>query len=220
MPNAPRASTTPKHIALNELPATLQNRAGLVLGPAMTLPATAFAELSAHLAVRYQVPEGDSFFQTADNVLDSADPDPPLPAVISEFLASRQHPSMGISGANPRWAAVLSLTLDSVFENALRAAEVRRPVSRNVTVATDFRQTLPPRTLPVLILLGSLESGDFVHSSASYRRRRAQWPAATRIFSDRLRGGPVLIIGFEAARALLYDLLATLAEPKWRPPQY
>ena len=217
MPNPPRGSTIPKHIALAELPATLQNRAGLVLGPAMTLPATALAELSTHLAVRYQVPKGDSFLQTADNVLDSSDPNPPLSAAISEFLANRQHPSMSISGANPRWAAVLSLTLDSVFENALRAAEARRPVSRNVTVATDFRQTLPPRTLPVLKLLGSLESGDFVHSSASYRRRRAQWPTAARIFSDRLKGGPVLLIGFAAARAFLYDLLATLAEPPITP---
>ncbi len=217
MPNPPRASTTPKHIALNELPATLQNRAGLVVGPAVTLPATAFGELSAHLADRYQVPRGDSFLETADHVLDSTDPDPPLPEAISEFFASSQHPSVTIRGAIPRWAAVLSLTLDSAFENALRAAEARRPVSRNVTVATDFGQTLPPRTLPVLKLLGSLESGDFVHSSASYRRRRTQWPTAARIFSDRLKGGPVLIIGFEAARAFLYDLLATPAEPPITP---
>ena len=217
MPNPPRATTIAKHISLDELPATLQNRAGLIVGPALTHSTTSFSDLSARLAERFHVPPGDTFLQTADNVLDSGVPDLDLLAVISDFFATPTH-HLPASGADiPKWEAVLSLAVDMVFENALTAAEARRPVSRHVTVATDFRQPLPPRSLPVLKLLGSVTSADFVHSTASYFRRRAQWSDAVRIFSDRLQGAPVVILGLTGARSFLYDLLAILAQPPMTP---
>ena len=187
MPKPPRASTLAKHISLDDLPATLQNRAGLILGPALTHSTTSFPDLSARLAERFHVPNGASFLHTADNVLDSGVPESDLIAIISGFFAPPTHhwPASGV--AIPKWEAVLSVAVDMVFENALSEAEARRPVSRHVTVATDFRQPLPPRSLPVLKLLGSVRSADCVHSTASYLRRRAQWPEAVR---DILRPTP------------------------------
>ena len=217
MPSPGHARTAPNHIGPDDLPTAFQNRVGLVIGPDVTHSPNGFDDLSAHLSQRFRVPRGDSFLDTADNVLDTSAPESDLLSVISDFFTKPKPHLPTSSAATPKWEAVLSLTVDSVFEDALTDTEARRPVGRVVTVVTDLRQPIPPRTLPVLKLLGSVRSTDFVHSTASYLRRRGHWSEAIRLFADRLQGVPVVFLGLGSVRPFLYDLLAILAQPPMTP---
>ncbi len=120
--------------------------------------------------------------------------------------------------AKPSWRAILSTTLDTTFELALRRRLDKSPAGRSVTAISDFGAPVPPRTVPMFYLLGSIDRPDFVISSNDYRVRRASWRQATQGFADEVRGHPVLCVGFEETTWLLLDLLAEFVfDPKSRP---
>ena len=179
---------------------------------------TSFSDLSAYIAARFHVDTRDSFLTTIDAALDTPTPENQLQASITEFFArSERYPDV-LSIANPRWEAVLSLSIDNIFEDALRDAAEHRPVDRTVTVLTNYSQPIPPRSLPVLKLLGSLQRNDYVYSTVSYLKRRATWTNAVRLFSDRVKGASVLFLGLSGVHPFVYDLLATLfAQPQANP---
>ncbi len=148
-----------------------------------------------------------------------AAPTPIGPDALTNALQTRVALVIGPAATAPKWESVLSLCIDSAFDDALAEAEARRPVGRPATVLSDFRQPAPPRTIPVLKLFGSLQRRDFIHSTASYLTRRATWPDAVRVFAACAKGAPVLFLGVSDIPAFLYDLLAALfAQPTTIPP--
>lgn len=214
---SPVAAPTP--IGPDALANALQTRVALVIGPGATHSSTVLTDLSTHLAAGFRVPEGATYLETADNVLNAGIPASALLDAMSAFLSSHEHHLDLSATTAPKWESVLSLCIDSAFDDALAEAETRRPVGRPATVLSDFRQPAPPRTVPVLKLFGSLQRRDFVHSTASYLTRRATWPDAVRVFAACAKGAPVLFLGVSDVPAFLYDLLAALfAQPTTIPP--
>ena len=140
--HTPNHPTTPNHIGPDDLSTTLQNRLGLVIGPGVSCSPNTFDDLSAHLAQRFHVSQGDSFLETADEVLDTTPSDHELFSIVSNFFTKPpQQPPLSRAAAI-KWEAVLSFSIDRFFEDALLEAETRRPVGQVVTVLTDLRQPL------------------------------------------------------------------------------
>jgi hypothetical protein len=115
-----------------------------------------------------------------------------------------------VSIARTRWSAVLSASWDSVFEQELQNWCDSSPTRPPVTVVSDFQQPVPPRTIPVYKLFGSLYRDDFAICSNDYRLRTPKWHRVLRDLATATKGQPVLCMGMEDCPWALLDLLAIM----------
>ena len=151
-----------------------------------------------------------------------------LSALGIEQKEIRKHISMAINQIRPNneiqhiaeisWSAVLSASIDSHFERTFQRWADRSPARPNITAITNLSQPIPPRTIPVYKLLGSIQSDDFVITSNDYRLRKTQWRQALGGFCNNVQGSPTLCLGMAECRWLLLDLLfEMLSEPRYNP---
>ena len=89
---------------------------------------------------------------------------------MTAFFASQTLEASGASIARVKWTAVLSACLDSDFDRRFSQEASGRPLWQPVTVATDLRRAVPPRTVPVFKLLGSLTHDDAACSTADFEK--------------------------------------------------
>jgi len=146
-----------------------------------------------------------------ENLLGDTDPSADVRAAVRGALTA-EHPSGQVSSlSHNRWAAVLSLSLDLFFETSLRDWCGSHPSPPTVTIIQDLRKLqLPPRTIPVYKMVGSIFAQDFPLTATELRIRKSLWPPVLRAFAEAVKGSAVLCMGFGEDVPLLVDLLAPM----------
>ena len=210
-----------KQIRADELSSYLRGKMGLVVGPGFTVSPGVLTELSSHLAKEFGVEKRDNFLETADRCVEANTSEEALRESVRQFI-SIQKPAPTLPHlAKARWSAVLSLTLDTFFEDCLQRESERRYPSHSITVLDDNRQPPPPRTTPVYKLLGRSDRDTFSYTTANYAIRRASWwKHAVKDYADRVKGSPTLCIGMSDCPWALQDLLAEMYVHPTTTPRY
>jgi hypothetical protein len=205
-------------VSVAELGAVLRTRVGLVLGPGAIFHSGIMGELSAHLSDAFNTRIQDSYLATGDVALSNGASEEQLRVEMATFI-QRQTPDQHAEHlARVKWTGVLSACIDEVFDQAFSHESAGRQLWQPITIVSDLRNALPPRTIPVYKLLGSLIHDDAACCSADLYRRSAQWPNVCRALVDRLQGAPIVCIGMSASPWVFWQLLGVFAaEPATCP---
>lgn len=127
--------------------------------------------------------------------------------------------------AQAPWSAVVSLSLDSNFESALREHLATKPTQRRV-VAVSSATTLdrPALLLPVFKLLGSCvgssEQDRMAFSRSEYRLRVPDWRRLLLELPSFLRDGGLVFLGTSSALTEVQDLLSAIYSGQPPFPNY
>lgn len=218
MSSGPASSAVGSIVTVDDLPRLIRGHLGLILGSAATTGPGTHATLIRQLTDKFDVERQSTLFDTVDEVLRSGVDAAAIRQTLRDALGSLSPLAQLRELAKPSWRAILSTTLDTAFEMALRERLDRSPASRTVTALSDFALPLPPRSVPIFCLLGSRDRSDFVASSNDYRVHRVAWRLAMHAFAAHVKGNPVLCIGFGETTWLLLDVLAEIVhDPMSRP---
>ena len=199
-----------RDILLDQLDGLLTGHAGLILGPAATCHSGCLSSIADELRSTFAIDINGNYLAVAESAIaqgkDKANIRRTIRGAISKF-----QPSPLISQlAKIRWAAVLSATPDMHFETKMSEEQEKRPSRRPVTVLSDFREPLPPRTIPVLKLLGVGTRDDVPMTSTEYVRSRGNWRRAIPLFSSFVKGNPCICIGMAEVEFVFLDLLGEM----------
>lgn len=205
-------------VSVDDLPRLIRGPLGLIIGSAATTGPGTHATLIRRLSEAFDVAPKDQLLATVDDLLERGVDVSEIRRIIRQAVESLLPIAQVNELAKPNWRAIVTTTLDTTFELALRQRLDRSPASRTVTALSDLTVPLPPRTLPIFCLLGSKDRSDFVVSSNDYRVRRTAWRPALHSFAAHVKGNPVLCIGFEETAWFLLDVLAEIIhDPACRP---
>ena len=213
-----RPTIAVQSVSAAELSGILKARAGLIVGPGIPFHSAVMGELVAHLADVFDVRMQDSYLSIGDIVLNAGASEDSLRAEVQKFFQSQTPDPQTSHVAHIRWTAVLSACLDNVFDEQFSREASRRALWQPATIVSDLRRPVPPRTVPVYKLLGSLANGDAAVSSPDLYTRSAIWPRICRAFADRLQGAPVVCLGMSALPGIFWQLFGVLtADPPSSP---
>ena len=202
---------TQQLITAEDLAKILRGRPGLIVGPTFSMGAGCLSELAKGIARANDCDEYESeFFIQIDKLLENGMDATELREQLRQIIHKLPKNKSNKSIAKTRWSAVLSASWDSVFEQELQNWCDNSPTRPPVTVISDFQKPVPPRTIPVYKLMGSLYRDDFAVCSIDYRLRTPKWHRALRDFATAAKGQPVLCIGMEDCPWALLDLLAIM----------
>ena len=209
---------SPRSVSAGDLSGILKTRVGLILGPGAAYRPSIMGELMAHLADKFSVRAYDSYLTMGDEALDRGGSETDLRSAVRDFFQRESTNTNATRLSHIRWTAVLSACLDDRFDDDFARESARHPLWQPATVISDLRQSLPPRTVPIYRLLGSLAMDNAAVSSADLYKRAASWPQVCRAFADRLQGAPVICLGMSALPAVFWQLLGVLtADPPTSP---
>ena len=197
-------------LTVDQVAPLFRTRVGLVLGPGAVYGTGVLRSLSQQLADSFAVPIRDRFDQVGDEVLSRGISEELLRKEVHRFITSRTPIQTYHNLTSVGWTAVLSCCLDTVFDDDLRSASERRLMSHEVNVVTDFSKAVPPRTVPVFKLLGSVVRNDGVISTDTDSLKRATWLPVPRALVELTRGAPVLCLGMSDCPWVLWDLLGMM----------
>lgn len=206
--------TEPNALSVDQVASLFRARIGLILGPGAIYGSGVLRTLSQALADQFVVPVRDRFDQVGDEILSRGVNESALREGVHQFIGSVSPVPTYQNLTNISWAAVLSCCFDSLFDDEFRLASERRFMSHEVNVVTDFFKAVPPRTVPVFKLLGSIVRRDSVISTDSYSLKRGTWAPAARSLVQLVRNAPVLCLGMSECPWVLWDLLGMMgAQP-------
>jgi hypothetical protein len=205
-------------ISAAELSGVLRTRAGLILGPGAIFHPAVMGELTAHLSELFNTRPQDTYLSVGDAALGAGASEQQLRAAITSFFSGQVPDPHAENIARVRWSGVISACIDDTFEGLFSQERSRHPLWQPVTVVSDLRRAVPPRTVPVYKLLGSLGHDDAACSTADFYRMSASWAHVCRAFVDRMQGAPVICLGMSASLWVFWQLLGVLiAEPSTCP---
>jgi hypothetical protein len=196
----------------------LRSRMGLLIGPAITKFPDSFTELRDELAKRGEVQPEGTYISTAEVLIEKGVGDSQIRDWVREIVAAQRQSSVLSHLAKPRWAAVLSASLDGHFVDAFQQESSRHVSRQQVTVLGDLLTPPPPRTVPVYKLLGAVTRDGFACSTVTYLERRATWRHAVKGFADLVKGNPVLCLGMSDCPWLLMDLAVEMIGDRTTAP--
>jgi hypothetical protein len=207
-------------LSVDEVGLIIKRRLGLIIGPGATIGPIPTKEIADHITggIAFDL-NGSAEVSSMDDLVRAGVPLPTLRSQIRTVIRARR-PSPELEALGKcRWAGVLSASIDPFFDDAFQQWASESPARPAVTIVTDLPNSLvPPRSIPVYKLLGSIHREDFVVSSNDYRVRRTVWSRALREFATVVQGGPVLCVGMVEAANVLFDVLAEmLADPQRQP---
>jgi hypothetical protein len=161
-------------ITLDEAESFLKGRVGLISGPGMTIDDDFFQSLSSDLAQKWGIQNDDSYIKIAQKALDESVSEQEVVATISTLTIAKKSSPNFERYSNMKISAVLSLSLDSHLENFILRNCEKRGLYFLPTQISVFPTILPPKTIPVFKLLGSIEQ-QFVYSEIGYTSKRPTW---------------------------------------------
>ena len=201
-----------------QLGAILRTRVGLVLGPGAIFHSGVMGQLAIHLSDALNARVQDTYLTAGDIALSNGASEDQLRVEVAAFFQDQSPDKHAEHISRVKWTGVLSACIDGVFDQAFSQECAGRPLWQPITIVSDLRNAVPPRTTPVYKLLGSLTHDDASVCNAHLYRRTAQWPHVCRAFVDRLRGAPVICIGMSASPWVFWQLLGVFtAEPATCP---
>src|SRR5579859_1771885 len=215
-------SEMPAVLTVDQVIPLIPRRMGLIVGPGVTLGDGAIRRI-AQAAWRHLNSSSDIAASvqigSIGELLDERSKPEQVRASIRAVVAAEKPQGQVFTLAHNRWAAVLSLTIDHHLEVELGRwceSHVSRPT---VTVVQDIRRLqLPPRTIPVYKLMGSVLADDFPLTALDYRVRTSLWQPVLRDFAEHIQGSGVLCVGVDHEANVLLDFFAPmLANPKLLP---
>jgi hypothetical protein len=210
-----------KVIDAQDLGAILRRGMGLIVGPSYTAPGF-LAALDKALRENFStgMQEGEPYYRAVDRILNEAkfDDSDAIRSTVTESIraaASTSHAKQACQRlAGFPWSAVISLGVETAFDDAFKQANTRSPVSRPVMTLDHVGPDVPPRSIPIYHLLGAATAESFVVDSADYRTRQGYWEALLRDFVDKVRADPILCVGLLESGEVLLDLVARLVHTR------
>ncbi len=206
-------------LGAGDLRAIARNRVGLVVGPSVTTSDPGFMRaLKEKLADTYTVPAGQTYRETAESAIAGG---ANIEAVRSQIrrvvVATAPSPHIRTL-ARIRWSAILSLSMDKHFEEALVARCAAALHGRDVTVISNLLDGPPAHSVPVFKLLGACDRGDIVATPSDLLRRTPLWPRPVHSFLDAVRASPILCLGLTDSEGV-FEMLAghLFASPSRQP---
>jgi hypothetical protein len=113
-----------------------------------------------------------------------------------------------------RWTAVVCLTADDFFANALRGYFDKTAIGWTMTKVANPSIIVDPKSVPVYQLLGDLsamaDDSRLAVLRSEYLRKRRQWPKLLRSFPDFAKGDPLFFAGTSSIVPLVCDFLNEL----------
>jgi hypothetical protein len=177
-------------------------------------------DVSSALAARFGLEKDRSYLETGELALQAGHSPGAVRSTIVEIYKTKEIAAVVGHLTKIRWNGVISTSLDMAFEDRLRQECDRHPVRHEICVLSEPVDSIPPRSVPVFKLLGSLDRDNFVCSQADYFQRRATWRGAIRMFVDMVRDAPVICLGMADSPDVLTDLLVELIGNPIPPPKY
>ena len=175
-------------------------------------------ELAMHLSEAFNTRRQDTFLAVGDVALENGASEEQVRTSIGDFFQHQTADTHAELLSRVKWTAVLSACVDTLFDQQFSHEAAGRQLWQPVTIVSDLRNAVPPRTVPVFKLLGSLTHDDAAGCSADLYQRSAQWPFVCRAFVDRLQGAPAVCLGMSACPWVLWQLLGVFgAEPATSP---
>jgi hypothetical protein len=187
----------------------------LVLGPGITTYPTVEQDCLTKLTQEFpkvaKTPQ--HYYDFAEQVA-SEPQSKDLRKIVTEFFRStKPHPQLDrIVGT--RWTAIVSLTADGHFADALRNHLDQKPVGWTITKVPDTSVLMDPKSIPIYELLGDLDStvedSRLAVLRSEYLARRRRWSKLLRGFPDFVKGDPVLFVGTSFIVPLVCDFVNEL----------
>jgi hypothetical protein len=204
-------------LTLDEAEPLLRGRMGLICGTGITVGGEFYKQLANHLAKKWGCGPNGTYLHIAQEAIDKGISADDIKAEICHFVKAQTKFTHLARFAKLKYSAVISFSLDIYFESELLRVSEQRTSGFLPTKVVEFPQVLPPKTIPVFKLLGSIEQ-NFVYSEISYTARRPKWRYAAQEFIDRVQAKPVLCLGIDTCQWLFLDFLSQmLSEPKTIP---
>lgn len=216
--------STTKIVSLDEAKQLFRGRPGLVLGQPLSIRITRetlAAELS---AIAIDCATMDEFKQRLElgplpDALDELATS--SPAEFDRFRARAEQylQSLQPSHAIPKlsrigWSAVISLCLDSSFDESMRSRYATAPTSRRTVVLTAPAVLSRPLVLPIYKVLGncrdSAEPGLVALSKSEQLLKKQEWKELLASMRDFVRDDALVFLGTDDELALVQDLLSAL----------
>jgi hypothetical protein len=194
----------------NQLSLAFQGHLGLIVGPTLTLGPGVVEEMSAAVATEFAVARGANYLDTCESALaDGHHPDA-LRGVIHTVVSARPVTPLSKRLARVRWGRVLSFAVDTALEDLIRAEATKRAFQPPGILIDSPSLAIPPRTVPLVKLLGTVGRDTLTVSRYDYSRSRPRWRTAIRAFLDLVKDAPVLCLGMAEMPWALIDVLAEL----------
>lgn len=207
-----------KSIGQSDLSAIITRRPGLIIGPSAINEPEVFTNLATHLAEFFQVNRGSTYLEVADTALANGVQENQIREEIRKYVSAQPVSANSSLLAKIRWRALLSACLETSFESAFQQAMDRSLFRRTVTAVQELDQPIPEPTIPSFKLLGISSQPTFVASTSDYTLKRPHWRSAFRQFADMVHNAPIICLGMNDVRWVLYDLLAELISVKATTP--
>lgn len=114
--------------------------------------------------------------------------------------------------ARVQWSAILSITVDLLFESSMRNHLDGVASTRSLTVVDSPATAAPPRSTIVYKLLGNILVSDpkraVAYGLSDIAAKEAIWPALVKAFVDNVRNAPILFLGTDSSLEFVRKILA------------
>jgi hypothetical protein len=201
-----------------DLAGYLRGRMSLIIGPDITKFPQSFTAISNQMAKQADVIALPRFIDTSEELIAKGLLPVSVQKTVNEIIGSQPSSSVLVQLAKVRWAAVLSFSLDSHFDDCFRQERDRRAMWPQIAVLRTLTEPLPPKAIPLFKLMGISTDQTCAYSAAEYTIRKALWRDAAKIFRDYTKANPVLCIGLSDASwafmDFISDMIAVRAMPK------
>jgi tetratricopeptide (TPR) repeat protein len=193
----------------------------LVLGPSATSPPSMDEELKTRILS--SVPMDDKTkvcsFRDLVDVVRHKRPDAYAAvreSILDYFRTLRPNPQVHHL-ASGQWSGIVSLVIDSTFEDLLRQRLDQTPTSLTLTVIDHHSTIPPPRTIPVYKLMGSINERrtgrELAIGTSEYLARKQFWSRLLATLPDVARNAPLFFVGtatsFDVARDFVGAMFAS-----------
>jgi hypothetical protein len=176
----------------------LRGRPGLIVGASAFFGATYMGDLAQSIGAAFRVEKDGNYLSVADRALANGTPANHVRDEIRRFVGAAR-PAVPKQLVTHNWAAVLSGTLDSHFEDALRRHAADSASAQQIAVLSDPGAVPPPRQRPVFKLLGLATRDDFCFTRFGYAKHKNRWTMGVKAFSDLVRGLPSCALALQVA---------------------
>ncbi len=196
-------------ITIDEAEPLFRGRMGLIFGPGITAEGDFYHDLSAGIASKWGGNGTQNYLQNAQHAVDQGIDPNDIKGFIQAFLKGQKAYQYIKRISALKWSAVISLAIDSIFDQELLRERERKPTASIPTQVLDFPQPLPPKCVPIFKLLGNTEE-HFVYTDLIYTARRPTWRFAVQDFADKVQGNPVVCLGLKGSLWSFIDLLSQM----------
>lgn len=219
---------TAEHI-LSEIMDQLGTSPALLIGPSITTREEILLLLRRKFACGYVPGEEIGRFCVTPLLEkykdESDDTDASILDSLRNCLEGADPSSATIHLAKGRWSAVVSLTPDRLFDEALRANRERFPTTREVRLLDDPDAQYPSRSLPIFRLLGNpyspAEKTRIPLTIADFEIRQMKWSVLLRSLSDYVKNNAIVALGLHGFEGLFEKfIIASISTGPYFPRKY